>query len=70
MSKSRQKKKIWKKAMIVYDVVAIPKDQGVDFEMLMHLIRTHGIIIYDSNTFGDKPQVIPKRASVHFKIEG
>lgn len=65
MSKSRQNKKIWKKAMITYDIAAIPKEQGVDFEMLMNLIRNYGILVYDSET-GDAPRITPKRYSVNF----
>ena len=66
MSKSRQNKKVWKKAMITYDVAAVPKEQGVDFEMLMNLIRNYGILVYDSS-MGDAPRITPKRYSVNFK---
>ena len=54
--------------MIIYDVVSIPKDQGVDFEMLMNLARNYGIIVYDSDMLGDEPRVIPNRYSVNFKV--
>lgn len=66
MSKSRQNKKIWKKAGIVYDICSIPRDVGMDVEKIYFFAREYGILFYDSNS-GDAPQILPKRYSVKFK---
>ncbi len=66
MSRSRQNKKIWKKALIIYDVSAIPKNHGADLEKINDLARNYGILLYDGD-LGDKPVVLPKRYSVKFR---
>lgn len=66
MSKSRQNKKIWKNAFIVYDVNSIPRDHGADLEKVSDLARNYGMLLYDSD-LGDKPQVLPRRYSVKFR---
>ena len=66
MSKSRQNKKIWKKALIICDIASIPRNEGVDFDMWMNLARNHGVLLYDS-TEGSAPRVTPRRYSVKFK---
>lgn len=68
MSKSRQNKKIWKKAFIVYDVNSLPTEHEVYLENVSYLARDYGILLYDSD-LGDKPVVIPKRYSVKFREE-
>ena len=64
MSKSRQNKKIWKKAIISYDICSIP--EGIDVEKMYFLAREYGILLYDSNS-GDAPQILPKMYSVKFR---
>ncbi len=66
MSKSRQNKKIWKNAFIIYDVKSIPRNDGADLEKIDELARDYGLLLYDGE-LGDKPIIIPKRYSVKFR---
>ena len=66
MSKSRQNKKIWKNAFIVYDINSVPRDHGANLEKVSDLARNYGILLYDSS-LGDAPEVFHKRYSVKFK---
>ena len=69
MSK-RVRNKIWKKAIIVYDVSSCPINNYIDMEKVMYLAREHGLILWDSNSEGKPPKVLPKRYSTKFKIDG
>jgi len=44
----RKLKKAIKKAIVIYDVSAIPKQIG-GFDKLWEIWRNHGLLLYDSN---------------------
>lgn len=57
--KNRQRKKLIKQSILVYDWNTRP--DMITLEELMYIFKEQGVIAYSSKNGGNKPFVIPKR---------
>ena len=56
----RKTKKAVQKALIIYDVNSLPRKLNIDFEQLLEVFKTRGILIYDGSS-GDIPQIVGRK---------